>query len=107
MTGMRQAVEGLASRPGALLIDGNRIPSGLEGYAVQAVVGGDGKSVAIAAASVLAKVRRHSREAGRAVDAGCSMNSVLLAGSCMLAQAPSALCVVMVCVVEMPQVLLQ
>jgi ribonuclease HII len=56
MTGMRQAVQGLATRPGALLVDGNRIPTGLEEYAVKAVVGGDAKSVAIAAASVLAKV---------------------------------------------------
>lgn len=41
-----------------LLVDGNRVPRGLEKYDVHTIVGGDDKSVSIACASVLAKVTR-------------------------------------------------
>jgi hypothetical protein len=56
LVAMRQAVQALPRRPGALLVDGNTSPGGLEGYVIRLVVGGDGRSAAIAAASVLAKV---------------------------------------------------
>ena len=53
---MRRAVEGLARRPGHVLIDG--LP--VRGFPTPqtALVGGDGVSLSIAAASVLAKVTR-------------------------------------------------
>lgn len=53
---MRRAVEGLQTTPAMVLVDGNRDP-GL-GLPTRTVVGGDGKSAAIAAASILAKVTR-------------------------------------------------
>jgi ribonuclease HII len=54
---MRRAVAGLRRRPDTVLVDGNRLPPGLpcEG---RTVVGGDGKSLSIAAASIVAKVTR-------------------------------------------------
>ena len=53
---MRRAVEGLAVRPAYALVDGNyRFDLPCE---VKTVVGGDGKSKSIAAASILAKVAR-------------------------------------------------
>ncbi len=52
---MRQAVLGLALRPDHVLIDGNRLPTRLPVPAT-AVIGGDGLSVSIAAASIIAKV---------------------------------------------------
>lgn len=53
---MALAVENLSPGPDFLLVDGNReIPSEL---AQRAVVGGDAKSVSIAAASIVAKVTR-------------------------------------------------
>jgi ribonuclease HII len=58
MVAMRQAVQALPRRAGVVLVDGQQVPSGLEGYVVQAVVGGDSRSAAVAAASVLAKVGR-------------------------------------------------
>jgi ribonuclease HII len=54
---MRRAVARLPVRPDRLLIDGNKIPPGLPCPAM-AVIGGDAKSLSIAAASVLAKVTR-------------------------------------------------
>jgi len=53
---MRRAVLMLAIQPDHILIDGNRSP----GIALphECVVGGDGKSASIAAASILAKVSR-------------------------------------------------
>ncbi|MFW2588684.1 ribonuclease HII [Sagittula sp. SSi028] len=54
---MRRAVEGLQSAPSHVLVDGNRIPPGLPCDAT-AVVGGDGKSASIAAASIVAKIWR-------------------------------------------------
>ncbi len=59
MLAMRRAVHGLARRPALALIDGNRLPSDLRCEA-RTVVGGDRKSLSIAAASVVAKVHRDS-----------------------------------------------
>ena len=56
---MRRAVEGLALQPVFCQIDGNRVPPGLPCPA-EAVVKGDGKIAAIAAASIVAKVQRDS-----------------------------------------------
>jgi len=53
---MRRAVEGLALRPALALVDGNypfQLPC-----ETRTVIGGDGKSKSIAAASILAKVAR-------------------------------------------------
>lgn len=57
MLAMRRACEGLSVRPGRALIDGNRIPHGLDCTA-QAIVGGDASVAAISAASILAKTAR-------------------------------------------------
>jgi len=54
---MRHAVLGLAVTPDHALIDGRDIPDGLPCPA-DFVIGGDGKSVSIAAASIVAKVMR-------------------------------------------------
>jgi len=54
---MRRALEGLLPQPQIALIDGNRLPQGLP-MPAQALVGGDAKSLSIAAASILAKVER-------------------------------------------------
>jgi len=54
---MRRAVAGLGMVPARVLVDGNRIPAGLPCEA-EAVVKGDGKVAAIAAASILAKTQR-------------------------------------------------
>lgn len=54
---MRQAVLGLPFAPGHVLVDGNRLPEALPCPA-EAVIGGDGLSVSIAAASIVAKVTR-------------------------------------------------
>ncbi|MCI8524625.1 MAG: ribonuclease HII [Oscillospiraceae bacterium] len=53
---MQEAVAGLTVRPDLALIDGNREPA-LPMEAVS-IVGGDGRSASIAAASILAKVTR-------------------------------------------------
>ena len=53
---MRRAVSGLKTQPDFALVDGNLDP-GLA-LPAQCIVGGDGKSMSIAAASVLAKVSR-------------------------------------------------
>jgi len=55
---MRRAVEALDPQPGAVLVDGNRLPRW--DYPSQPVVGGDARVPAIAAASILAKVQRDS-----------------------------------------------
>lgn len=53
---MKRAVEALPTRPGALIIDGREV---VEVNAPQcAIVGGDGRCLSIAAASILAKVTR-------------------------------------------------
>lgn len=54
--GMRAAFRGLQV-PAAALIDGNMVPKRFPGKA-RAVVGGDGISVSVAAASIIAKVTR-------------------------------------------------
>ena len=56
MLAMRRALEGIGCEPGHVLVDGFAIP-GL-GLPQTAIVGGDGKSASIAAASILAKVTR-------------------------------------------------
>lgn len=56
---MRRAIDGLAPAAEYLLVDGNRLPGhGLPG---QAVVKGDVRHAAIAAASILAKVARDAQ----------------------------------------------
>ena len=57
MLAMTRAVEGLATQPHEILIDGNRVPGPLQGRAT-AVVGGDDLHDCISAASILAKVAR-------------------------------------------------
>ncbi len=54
---MGRAVAGLARRPDHVLVDGNMLPPDLP-CAGEAIVGGDGLSVSIAAASIVAKVAR-------------------------------------------------
>ena len=54
---MKRAVEDMDTKPDVCLIDGNKTPEGLECPAI-AVVKGDAKSQAVAAASILAKVAR-------------------------------------------------
>ncbi|MDY7578704.1 ribonuclease HII [Herbaspirillum sp. RTI4] len=53
---MRRAVEGLSTVPTLALIDGNRCP--VMAVRSEAIVGGDDKVAAIAAASILAKTAR-------------------------------------------------
>lgn len=57
MLAMKRAVDNLGIKPDLCLIDGNKIPNDLCAPA-QWVIGGDAKSQAVAAASVLAKVSR-------------------------------------------------
>jgi ribonuclease HII len=54
---MRRAVAALNRRPALALVDGHMLPPGL-GCPARAVVGGDGLALSIAAASIVAKVRR-------------------------------------------------
>ena len=54
---MVRAVQGLAAAPDYLLIDGNQTPRGLT-ILSETVIKGDGRSVSIAAASIVAKVWR-------------------------------------------------
>ena len=60
MLAMQKALDGLPIRPDLALIDGNRVHGSR--YAIEIphrlIVGGDGKSASIAAASILAKVSR-------------------------------------------------
>src|SRR5262249_16953507 len=51
---MRKAVMGLSLAPDHVLVDGNIVPKGLP-CAGEAVIGGDAKSLSIAAASIVAK----------------------------------------------------
>lgn len=51
-----QIAQTLGAAPGHVLVDGNRLPRW--GYAATAIVGGDGLSLSIAAASIVAKHRR-------------------------------------------------
>jgi len=54
---MRRAVAGLQLAPTGALVDGDKVPPGLNCPA-RAIVGGDGSEPAISAASILAKVSR-------------------------------------------------
>ncbi len=54
---MERAVAGLPRAARHLLIDGNMIPRGLT-VSSEAIVKGDGRSLSIAAASIVAKIRR-------------------------------------------------
>ena len=54
---MRRALAGLSAPPSLALIDGNLIPEGLD-LPARAIVRGDGLSLSIAAASIVAKVTR-------------------------------------------------
>jgi ribonuclease HII len=54
---MRRAVEALPCAPAFALVDGNRLPDGLPCPA-RAIIRGDGTSVSVAAASIIAKVTR-------------------------------------------------
>ncbi len=56
MLAMRRAIARLAVRPEHVLVDGNRAPGG--GIACTTLVGGDGISLSIAAASIVAKEAR-------------------------------------------------
>ncbi|MBP5485810.1 MAG: ribonuclease HII [Alphaproteobacteria bacterium] len=55
MRAMERAVASLSRAPDICLVDGNRVPAGVQG---QAVVRGDAKSLSIAAASIVAKETR-------------------------------------------------
>lgn len=57
---MRRAVDALSTRPERAVIDGNKVPPGLSCPA-EAIVKGDGKIAAIAAASILAKTDRDNK----------------------------------------------
>jgi ribonuclease HII len=57
MLAMTRAVGALGQRPATVLIDGNTLPPNLPCRAVP-IVGGDGHSLSIAAASIIAKVTR-------------------------------------------------
>ena len=59
MLAMKRAVESLGVKPDIVLVDGNKTPD--IDIPAQSVVGGDAKSQAIAAASILAKVSRDRR----------------------------------------------
>lgn len=54
---MKRAIEGLTITPDEVLIDGNKIPTGLT-VKCRAVVGGDALHAEISASSILAKVTR-------------------------------------------------
>jgi len=56
MLAMTRCVENLGVTPGMILVDGNRLPDW--SYASQAIIKGDGRSLSIAAASIVAKVSR-------------------------------------------------
>lgn len=62
---MCRAVAGLRTRPDHVLVDGNRVPQDL-GVSAEAIVKGDGRSVSIAAASILAKEARDALMVGLA-----------------------------------------
>lgn len=54
---MRRAVQALSEQPEVVLVDGDRVPP-LLGCRAETIVGGDGHSYSIAAASIFAKVAR-------------------------------------------------
>ncbi|MDR2166078.1 MAG: ribonuclease HII [Zoogloeaceae bacterium] len=63
---MRRAVTGLAITPARAVVDGNRVPE--LAIPVEAIVKGDGKIAAIAAASILAKTARDAMMLGLHAD---------------------------------------
>lgn len=65
MLAMSRAIAGLAIQAAAVLVDGNRLPPDLA-MPGEAVVKGDAKVAAIAAASIVAKVHRDALMAGLA-----------------------------------------
>lgn len=54
---MKRAFDGLSKKAGIVLVDGDVLPE-IDGVTARNVIGGDAKSEAIAAASILAKVSR-------------------------------------------------
>ena len=56
MLAMKRAVEDLVLSPGMILVDGNVLPNW--SYPCRAIIKGDGRSLSIAAASIVAKVTR-------------------------------------------------
>ncbi|NBB82068.1 MAG: ribonuclease HII [Alphaproteobacteria bacterium] len=64
---MRRAVAALVPVPALALVDGNQVPGDL-GCRARCVIGGDGLSLSIAAASILAKVDRDAAMRRLAVD---------------------------------------
>lgn len=57
LAAMREALAALSTRPACALVDGRDVPAGLLCHG-EAVIGGDGRSLSVAAASVVAKVTR-------------------------------------------------
>ena len=57
LLGMKNAVEKLNVTPNLVIVDGNKVPPQMK-VETKAIVKGDGKSLSIAAASILAKVSR-------------------------------------------------
>ncbi len=55
MAAMSRAVKSLPIMPAGVLVDGNRVPPGIQG---EAIIKGDGRFACIAAASILAKTER-------------------------------------------------
>jgi len=55
---MEQAVENLPAPPDYIVVDGNRLPQGFDPATSEAMVKGDSKCYAVAAASIVAKVVR-------------------------------------------------
>ena len=66
MLAMQRAIDGLAVKPDMALIDGNRDHGSIHAITTPhvTIIGGDGKSASIAAASILAKVARDCYVAG-------------------------------------------
>ena len=55
---MKRAFEGIVVSPEIIIVDGDILPDIENGITLKNVIGGDAKSEAIAAASILAKVER-------------------------------------------------
>jgi ribonuclease HII len=56
MLGMREVILGLEGKYSSVIVDGNQLP--IKAGNMRAVTGGDAKSLSIAAASIIAKVKR-------------------------------------------------
>src|SRR3546814_12351520 len=63
---MCRALDALPFHPDLALVDGNRVPPGLV-CPGQCIIGGDGRSLSIAAASIVAKVTRDREMAALAL----------------------------------------